>query len=544
MSCPSKMSVFGSPDGDDDLHLLMLQSAFRLMASSPSELVVSGRDNKKVSFPRDVLVLFSPLVRSILSNLPCQASLSSPLLTLPDVSVITLLRIQDILTVGQCEESLSLIQTKELLDACELLGLDVRRLNVVQQKEKKESSAGPVKEVAVNLDSVTFRAEDIGEMIRERRKEGKTIILTTSSRRQSKPSPPPGLTKSNESLSSEAAMVVIKKENVAVSDAGESKESLEEKPEDNPETQETSQQTSPKKHVCEKCKKVHETSLLLKYHYCSHYMDILRKRFLSHDDSKKNACFICKKTYPNSRRLLLHIGVNHDKINDILRLKGFKQLTPVQERTEQSKRSDNGDSGAKAEKKTFDIRSMMDLKTVKPPGTDPGLNPERETSGGEDSKEKNSLDSECNFQLDCQVCKQRLGSFHMLEQHICRHFMKELTEQFSGIMEDMKCGLCNLAFKQKHSLLLHIGCKHGKINEILKQKGYVVLPAPIVNSNNGTLQKQMQNRLLEIKKERMDEDNLKAESSEEQSSTRAETSGAYNAFKLSEVLNKFSVPSI
>ena len=221
MSRLSEMSVFGSPDGDDDLHLLMLQSAFRLMASSPSQLVVSGRDNKKVSFPRDVLVLFSPLVRSILSNLPCQASLSSPLLTLPDVSVVTLLRIQDILTVGQCEESLSLIQTKELLDACELLGLDVKRLNVVQQKE---NSAGPVKEVAVNLDSVGSRAEDISEMIRERRKEGKTIILTTSSRRQSKPSPPLGLTKSNESLSSEAAMVVIKKENVAVSDAGESKE--------------------------------------------------------------------------------------------------------------------------------------------------------------------------------------------------------------------------------------------------------------------------------------------------------------------------------
>ena len=112
---------------------------------------------------------------------------------------------------------------------------------------------------------------------------------------------------------------------------------------------------------------------------------------------------------------------------------------------------------------------------------------------------------QCNFELVCQVCNENLDSLHKLQQHCCRHFMKELAEQFSGIMENMKCGLCNLVYKQKHSLLLHIGCQHGKINEILRQKGHAVLPAPIVN--NGARQKEMQERLMEIKKERkMDED--------------------------------------
>ena len=150
------------------------------------------------------------------------------------------------------------------------------------------------------------------------------------------------------------------------------------------------------------------------------------------------------------------------------------------------------------------------------------------------------------------MCDKQLGSLHQLEQHCCRHFMKELAEQFSGIMENMKCGLCNSTFKQKHSLLLHIGCKHGKINDILRQKGYVVLPAPIVNSNNGSLQKQMQSRLIEIKKERLTEDDdvitkeskssLKKEAGED-SMNQVETPGPH-AFKLSEVLTKFSVPSI
>lgn len=472
------MSLISSPEDDDDLHLLMLQSAFKLMSSSPRELVITGRDKKKVSLPRDVLVMFSSLVRNLVSDLPC---LSSPLLTLPDVTVSTLLRLQDILTLGHCQEPLSLTQTKELLEACELLGLDIKSLSVVQEKE-----AGSVKEVTVSLDSLATRAENIEEIIRERREEGNQVILTKSSGRQSQPSPQPALTRPSKELSSEAAVVVIKKENVTGGDKGQNNESEEERPEPSPRRE---------GHACEKCKKVHETVLLLKYHYCSHYMNILRKRFLSLEDSKKNTCFICKKTYPNSRRLLLHIGVNHDKINDILKLKGFKQLNPIQEKAgETSKKSVNKDGGSGGDKKTFDIRSMMDLQTVKPPGPEPSPSqssssdtPERQINPA--PGEKNSLDTECNFQLDCQVCKQRLGSFHMLEQHCCRHFMKELADQFSGIMEDMKCGLCNLPFKQNHHLLLHIGCKHGKINDILKQKGFLVLPAPVVNSSNGALQK-------------------------------------------------------
>ena len=79
----------------------------------------------------------------------------------------------------------------------------------------------------------------------------------------------------------------------------------------------------------------------------------------------------------------------------------------------------------------------------------------------------------------------------------------------------------------------------------------MVLPAPIVNSNNGSLQKQMQSRLIEIKKERLtDEDDLTKETKSslkkeagEDTVNQVEPPGPH-AFKLSEMLNKFSVPSI
>ena len=73
---------------------------------------------------------------------------------------------------------------------------------------------------------------------------------------------------------------------------------------------------------CEKCHKPFSTVILLKYHYCSHFMSLLKKNYEHLLDSNNN-CQECKRTFQNSRRLLLHIGVNHDKINDILEYRGI-----------------------------------------------------------------------------------------------------------------------------------------------------------------------------------------------------------------------------
>ena len=108
--------------------------------------------------------------------------------------------------------------------------------------------------------------------------------------------------------------------------------------------------------------------------------------------------------------------------------------------------------------------------------------------------------SECNYELNCQVCNQSMRSLSLLEQHCCRHFMKELQDQFGGLIDGMKCTICNSIFKQKGSLLLHIGCRHGKINDILKQKGFAALPCPVTTASGSTMQKQ----LIQIKKERID----------------------------------------
>ena len=51
---------------------------------------------------------------------------------------------------------------------------------------------------------------------------------------------------------------------------------------------------------------------------------------------------------------------------------------------------------------------------------------------------------------------------------------------------------------------MHIGCKHGKINDILRQKNLPVLPAPILNHSSTVMQKNLKLVEKAVKKERQD----------------------------------------
>ena len=56
------------------------------------------------------------------------------------------------------------------------------------------------------------------------------------------------------------------------------------------------------------------------------------------------------------------------------------------------------------------------------------------------------------------------------------HIRVELEREAQDLMEGFQCKVCDTTFKAKAPLLQHIGCKHGKVNDILRGKGYKVLP--------------------------------------------------------------------
>ena len=100
----------------------------------------------------------------------------------------------------------------------------------------------------------------------------------------------------------------------------------------------------------------------------------------------------------------------------------------------------------------------------------------------------------------CQVCRKTLESQQYdLEIHYCNHFMKDLAAHFPQSVAALECELCGAKFTRKRNLLHHLGCRHGKINNVLKQKRLAELSAPqltcFVCSEAHSDQKSMKNHL-------------------------------------------------
>ena len=76
--------------------------------------------------------------------------------------------------------------------------------------------------------------------------------------------------------------------------------------------------------------------------------------------------------------------------------------------------------------------------------------------------------------------------------------MKEIQDEYEDLQDGLRCTLCSKVFQNKVNLVCHIGCKHGKINDVLKSKNLPVLPAPVLKNPTSAMQKQ----LLKAKKEK------------------------------------------
>ena len=84
-------------DTTEDLHGIVLNSAFKAMISNPNKVLVNMRDRTELNLNRNVLILFSPVIRNILSSVPCCIT---PTLFLPDISTATIIKLRDILDKG------------------------------------------------------------------------------------------------------------------------------------------------------------------------------------------------------------------------------------------------------------------------------------------------------------------------------------------------------------------------------------------------------------------------------------------------------------
>ena len=505
---------------EPNLHLSVLRDAFEDVKSTKDTITVNN-----YSVNRGLVVLFSPFLQDLLASIPNSLS-DHAHITIPDVSLFSILNLNELLLRGTCSNVKSTGDARDLFVTLRTLGIDVQRLEF--------GSEGAEEETVINVASAD--AEEINQH------QGRRIVYTydlpnnddemsnsegqnSSDQQQAKPSspvppPPPIQIKKEKNTEPEAsespqAFSIPQPEpmETEVATPQEPKETEKEQVSDKvepkmPEKLETNQ--------CKKCNKYFPTLMMLKNHYCGHFLSHIKKKFQS--SYKDLTCLECNKNFPSLQKLLVHLGVVHDKINQVLKMKGFEELPPNQMPTQNSNKQQDIKNvpliqpTAKSQTSVTPEQPITTPKSAKkvspapsaPVTPTPPQPSAKKTTESDNSEpvtqppaEKKSLDKECNFTQECQVCKQKMASHFLLEQHLCRHFMKEISETYQELQDDLRCTLCASVFKQKHSLVLHIGCKHGKINEILKSKGFPVLPAPVLNNPTSAMQKQLQKVKME-----------------------------------------------
>ena len=173
-------------------------------------------------------------------------------------------------------------------------------------------------------------------------------------------------------------------------------------------------------------------------HYCYHFQTDLQQSY-AHFITEERQCRLCQKDLSGfiNSKMWIHIGVHHDKINEILVQKG---ITPIYKDT------------LKEGKENIGYISIQRPEKI--------VKQERETFDGPMTANT------------CKICGQRTQNKKRLLKHYCtKHYKDNILALEESYIVHNKCLPCKKQFigTKKSTKVIHIGVYHQKIHEILQQ---------------------------------------------------------------------------
>ena len=547
----------------------VLEDAFNHLGKSPShgKVILLTKDGADISINLDLLMLFSPFLRSLLSSLSrdsYQVDAIPVLILPPDISADVVLKINSLLMNGEAKFRNS-SETRDVLEAAELLGIE--ELKTLHREDGRLFATTPPRSkkgkrgFASNSSSLIIAAtssikkEKTIEIDEESQDVTQPLAVTYEGFDQS-------VNFTNGNVSSSSSVVAV------YSSA------------DVPGTD-----VYYPCNICTSRKKYEKVPQLYSHYIGTHFSDEISS-FIKDDKCSINNC---GKSYPKKGKLELHIGIHHRKILEILNREGIQ----VQSMTVTKPNSDNlmdpyvfvpspkkatkgrvanpVDASTPSTPKSAGTKSSPIKSSTKKTGKSPtearkamkgpqcqkasgkGTTPRKKASpslaskklatspnvsvnnvnnvpSSEDNyvvakipedalyatpnresqsrKRKMSGSAEkVNYELKCEVCGQPCKNPMLLEQHMVKHFLREVESRVSkfiaGEAPRLECSMCGDVFKQRNGAIVHLGSKHGFINDILKEKQLSVLPVTVNNSGYSAAK---QKQLCKIKTERADYD--------------------------------------
>ena len=233
----------------------------------------------------------------------------------------------------------------------------------------------------------------------------------------------------------------------------------------------------------------------LRYHYTIHTKSALMTKLQSSwldFCNPTNTCSKCKSMFQSREKLAFHIGAKHNEVDSILVKKGIPvpseqavrvysqqpTVQSVEEPAPSPARPSHPESPASKKSATMDLVSSLTTQNIPLP------------------------EATVNYELRCQVCQDVVNTLTQLHQHCSNHFIRNIQSKFGDqISSDGKtCLICGYIARSRPLMVMHIGCKHGKINGILVEQGYKALPCPVAPKT--VKDDEIQRKLVELKRER------------------------------------------
>ena len=417
--------------------------------SSTIQLVTGFEQRLSVNLNRNLLLLHSPLLRSIFSsNLD-----ASDVLFLPEASLPSLIDLELLLRTGVAKLQPG-TKAEDIKDIARVLGINLNQLSLltpvpnpniqtksepsltaidkssksVESKRQPEARKGPEENPAASLAAVQGLA--VTQVVKsERETDFQTSldeILGKEDEGQVEPAAP-----ERESVQYEPA--------ASASDRGSGREEPE-----------FSCQIPSQRCTGKDFGRLDK----LRVHYSQHYRSRLKTAFASKIIGDE--CYQCKKKFADKDKMACHIGAAHKEVDKFLKENGIiLENAPSPEKT---------------------------------PTSPPKPSVKR--------KEKLTSNVLCNFDTKCEVCGKEVGSSAYMTIHVTNHFLEQLKERFHKFTNNLDCKLCKAREGSSKALFRHIGVQHLKVNEILLEKGFKILPSALTKK-----QEEKQELLKRIKKE-------------------------------------------